>query len=166
MMTRRTLLFFAFVCLLFVSQQSSASVPIRACDFVTTQTASLVFRGPVKAGREEGLDMGAQRCVFDPIDPASSGRITFTISDASTMATALHGNRADLIRFLKRSEAVVSEPIPSLGEWNSCMCSGTTENTLAVIYQGKVLFLVSSGSKNPHPKAALVQAMRRTMQKL
>jgi hypothetical protein len=82
------------------------------------------------------------------------------------MATALHGTRADLIRFLKRSEAVTSETIPSLGEWNSCMCSGSTENTLAVIYRGKVLFLVSSGSQNPHLKAALIRAMRQTMQKL
>jgi ribosomal protein L16/L10AE len=46
------------------------------------------------------------------------------------------------------------------------MCSGSTENTLAVIYRGKVLFLVSSGSQNPHLKAALIRAMRQTMQKL
>jgi hypothetical protein len=164
-MARFTVLSLVLMSLLFTSHRALAA-PIRACDFMTVQTASSVFGAAVSAGREEGLDMGAQRCVFDQINSTSPGKISLTISDANTMATALHGTRADLIRFLKRSEAVTSETIPSLGEWNSCMCSGSTENTLAVIYRGKVLFLVSSGSQNPHLKAALIRAMRQTMQKL
>jgi hypothetical protein len=164
-MTRLTVLSLALASLLLTSHRALAA-PLKACDFMTPQTASSAFGATVSAGREEGLDMGAQRCVFDRVDPTSPGKIALTISDANTMATALHGTRADLIRFLKRSEAVTSEPIPSLGEWNSCMCSGATENTLAVIYRGKVLFLASSGSHNPHLKAALIRAMRETMQKL
>ena len=151
-MARFTVLSLVLVSLLFTPHRALAA-PIRACDFMTVQTASSVFGAAVSAGREEGLDMGAQRCVFDQINSTSPGKISLTISDANTMATAL-------------SEAVTSETIPSLGEWNSCMCSGSTENTLAVIYRGKVLFLVSSGSQNPHLKAALIRAMRQTMQKL
>jgi hypothetical protein len=165
-MTRITVLSIALASLLLCSHRAIAA-PIKACDFMTAQTASSVFGSIVNAGREESLPMAAQQCVFDHNDPAAPGQIAFSVADAKAMADAAGTDIPGLTRFLKQSEdGQKSETIPSLGEWNSYVWNGLTDYTLTVLYHGKVLLLLSSGSKNPNLKTALVQAMRQTMQKL
>jgi hypothetical protein len=165
-MTHRTLLAFTAVCLLAASRQALAA-PLKTCDLITVQTASSAFGATLRAGREESLAMGAHRCVFEQEDPASPGTLAFTVSDANTLAAAMHSDVAGLTRLLKQREiGQTSETIPSLGEWNSYVWNGLTDYTLTVVYHGKVLFLVASGTKKANPRAVLVQTMRQTMRKL
>jgi len=147
--------------------RTALAAPVKACDVMTVQAASSVFGDKLSAGREESLDMGAQRCTFDRSDSTTPGKLAFTVSDAKTMAASLHSDIPGLTRFIKQSErGQTSETIPSLGEWNSYVWDGNKEYTLAVLYRGKVLFLVCSGPKNPHPEALMVRTMRANMQKL
>jgi hypothetical protein len=82
------------------------------------------------------------------------------------MAASMGVNSAAIIPIVKEAAAgQKSETIPALGEWNCYAWNGLTDYTLTVLYHGKVLSLLSSGSKNPSLKAALTQAMRQVMQR-
>jgi len=164
-MKRFIVVFVALASLLLTSHRSSAA-PLKACDFMNPQTASSVFGATVNAGREETVAEGAQQCVFDHDDPAASGQIAFGLTDVNAMAASMGVSSAAIIPIIKQSASgQKSETIPALGEWNCYSWNGLTDYTLAVLYHGKVLSLVSSGSKNPNLKAALTQAMRQVMQK-
>ena len=163
-MKRLTSLCLALAGLLLSSHRAEAA-PIKACDFMTVQTAASVFGATVGAGREETLPMASQQCIFAHDNPASPGEITFGLSEVNAMAAAMGSNVASITRIVKSTVETNAETLPSLGEWNAYGWNGLTDYTLTVIYHGKVLTLGSSGSKNPNLKAAIVQAMRQIMQK-
>jgi len=161
MMTRLALFSLALAGVL-LSSHSAVAAPTKACDYMTVQTASQAFGAPLQAGREESLPMSAQQCVFQ----RANASLTFGVTDVSAMAAAFQTSTAAVIKIIEQKDpAVKTETIPSLGEWNSYVFNGLTTYTLKVLYHGKVLDLDCDGSKNPDLKAALVQAMRQTMQK-
>jgi hypothetical protein len=169
-MTRLPILCLALASLVLSSHRAWAA-PIKACDFITVQTASSVFGATVGAGDEESALYGSQQCVFTRTDPASAGLINLGLTDAKTMAAGLgQSDVAALIRLFQQTNPYngkTSEAIPSLGEWNSYVWDkDLDDHTLTVLYHGKVLILLARGSKNPNLKAAIVQAMRQAMQKL
>jgi hypothetical protein len=145
---------------------TALAAPVKACSYMTPQTASATLGSTVGAGKEQSLPMASEQCVFTHGDPAAPGDITFGVVDINAMAAAFGSTAATVLPIIKDAQhGQTNETVPSLGEWNTYAWNGLADYTLTVIYHGKVLTLVASGAKNPNLKAALVQTMRQTMQK-
>jgi hypothetical protein len=163
-MTRLSIVSAVFTSLLF--SHIAVAAPVKACSYMTPQTASAALGSPVGTGEEQTLPMASEQCVFSHEDPAAPCEITFGVGDINTMAAGVGASAATVLPIIKdAAHGQTNETIPSLGEWNAYAWNGLTDYTLTVIYHGKVLTLGTSGVKNPNLKAALVQTMRQIMQK-
>ena len=149
-MTRLSIVSAVFTSLLF--SHIAVAAPVKACSYMTPQTASAALGSPVGTGEEQTLTM--------------AGEITFGVGDINAVAAGFGASAATVLPIIKdAAHGQTNETIPSLGEWNAYAWNGLTDYTLTVIYHGKVLTLGTSGAKNPNLKTALVQTMRQIMQK-
>jgi hypothetical protein len=144
----------------------AVAAPVKACSYITPQTASATLGSPVGTGTEQSLPMAGEQCVFTHEEPAAPGQITFGVTDINAMATGFGASATSVLPIIKdAAHGQTTETIPSLGEWNAYAWNGLIDYTLTVIYHGKVLSLTVSGAKNANLKAAMAQTMRQIMQK-
>jgi hypothetical protein len=148
------------ITILFCLAGSNVSAgPAKACDLINQQAATAIFGAPVAAGVEDMDGPAGNECRFNR--PSGDASVYAGWIDAS----ALGPNPAAMLKTTLQDPGVRAEPVPGLGQAGYYV-EKTNENSVSILYHGKVVMVGAVGSTNPGLKAAILAAAKQLMAKL
>ena len=153
--------FIAAASLVLLSRSSIAHAdPLKACDLISQNAAVGIFGASIDPGTEIDLN-GGLVCEFD--GPAGQGSVIVSLLGPA----AMHGlSAASMLQLTSRPESGRTiEPISGLGESANFRVE-PNQSSLSILYHGRILSVTTNGSKNPDPKAAIIEAARQILGKI